>query len=243
MTTSLLNVVAVVGNAADRVANLVDDSASGGHLDKFVAQAGVRRDTRLGRKVGSQTSNMRRGHRGTRVVCRPVVGQRGQNTDGGAVDVYNGTIVGVLVATVIGLGAADGADLGGGAGRVVLGVVVVVTGGDGHEVTSIDHGVGRVVERLGVAAAQRATHDVAVGALGTTLGGVVLDKVVRGDEVRVPEGVILVDDLDAKDGGLFGDTVAKRANRTGAVRAVAEVVNVGVLDEGLDLVGTALEFL
>ncbi len=97
------------------------------------------------------------------------------------------------------------------------------------------------MERSTVAAAQAAADDESIGAVAVL--AVSGDEVVGGNEVRVLESVIGVEDLDAEDFNLLGDTIGLGANGASAVGAVAEVIDVGARDEALDLVGTAFKFL
>lgn len=53
---------------------------------------------------------------------------------------------------------------------------------------------------------------------------------------------MIVQDLDAVDVGLLGDTVGAGSDGTGNVGAVATVI-VGYGNEGLDVLGATFEFL
>lgn len=178
-------------------------------------------------------------HGGTGVVSGLATGEGRQDADGRADNVDGRAVIGAAVAAVARVGATDGADLASRSGGVVVGVVVVVAGSNSHEVSLVDHAVGSVVERLAVATAEGDADDNTVGAVA--VGSILGDEIPGGDEVGVLEAVVGVEDLDTVQLDLLGHAVRLGGDGAGAVGAVTEIVTVRSLNEGLDLVGTALE--
>lgn len=95
-----------------------------------------------------------------------------QDVGARGLDIDDGAVVGVAGLGVVLVGGTDGADRSLGSGRRVLGINVLVASSDSEEDTSIDKSGGGVVDRGGLAAAQRHVGDSAVGAaaVGNIIG-------------------------------------------------------------------------
>lgn len=91
-----------------------------------------------------------------------------------------------------------------------------------------------------IAAEGAADHDTV---RAVPVGGVLRDKVPGGNEIRVLESVARSQDFDAVDLDFLSDAVGFGTNRAGAVGSMAKIVDIGALDETLNLVSAPFEFL
>lgn len=201
--------------------------------------------------VGKETSDMGRGHGGTRdgvgSVLRADPG--GENVEAGGEDVIALSVVGEVSTLVKEGGGTDGDGVLSSSGGVVAGVGIVITSSDGEVDASIDSGVDSKVERGRFATAQAHVGSGALEALllavlgsldglAVSLCGV-LDTL---DDVGHGAGAVGAENLDSVDVGLLGDTVLLASNSAGAVGAVTVAILVGItVGDGLAPVSTILE--
>ena len=223
----------VVGGAATGAGN---EAALGEGEDAATDGSGAGKTLELD-QVGSETSNVGSGHRGTGEggsggVTSVVGGEdgrtRGEHIEGGAV-------VGVRGAGISGGGSTDSDSVGSRGGGVVGGVGVVVTGSDDKGNTSGDGGLDGGVQGSGVGAAE---GEVGNRLLAGTVGG---NPLHTGDNTGGGAGTAVVEDLDTDEGGLLGHTVGGASDGTGDVGAVAVAVTGGAAGNVGANAGTAAE--
>ena len=246
---TLLDNGGVVGNSATvpgkdvgSVAGDISESVLGGDgeevsLELLGADVGDSEGRVLGglegEKVGKETSNVRRGHRGTGDGVNGVLAADpgGLNVKTRGEDVVALAEVGEVGALVGESAGTDGDGLLSSGRRVVARVGVIVTGGNGEVDTGVDGSVNSLVEQRRLAATQAHVGSRALEALslallgdadllGVRLGGVLdtLDNVGHG------AGAVGAEDLDGLDVGLLGDTVLLAGNSTRAVCSVSVAV-------------------
>lgn len=203
-------------------------------------------------EVGKKTSNVGRGHRGTRDLVGGVLAANpgGQNVEAGGEDVVALAVVGEVGTLISESRGTDSDGLLGTSRRVPAGVGVVVTGSNSEVDTSIDSSVDSEVESGRLATAQ--THVgsgalealLALAGLGSgNLGSVLLSSVLDTlDDVGHGAGAVGAEDLDGVDVGLLGNTVLLTGDGARAVGAVAVSILVGIaLRNGLAPVSATLE--
>lgn len=187
---------------------------------------------------------MRSGHGGTGDGVGSSVGADpgGENVHTRGEDVEVRAVVGERSTSVVGVNGTDGASSGLGSWGDVAGILVLVTGGDGGEDSSLGGGADGAVGLRAVWASEGHGDD---GAADTTaVLGVVDDPVDTGHDVGVVAGTLGVEDLHTDDGSLLGDTVGGGAGGTGAVSSVSVAVSNGLaVNEVGTLDGTATELL
>jgi hypothetical protein len=201
--------------------------------------------------VGKETSNVGRGHGGTRDgvggVLRADPGGKDVETRGE--DVVALSVVGEVRTLVKEGGGTDGDSVLSSSWGVVAGVGVVVTGSNGKVDTSVNSGVDSKVKGGGLATSQAHVGSAALEALLLTvlgsLDGVrvrlssVLDTL---DDVGHGARAVGAEHLDGVDVRLLGDTVLLTSNSAGAVGAVAVAILVGIaVGDGLAPLGTTLK--
>jgi len=217
------------GNRDEALLQLVGGDGSDGEL-------GVTR--RLERQVvGQETSDMGRGHGGTRDGVDGVWGADpgGLNADTRAEDVSALSVVGEVSTVIIQVRGADGEGLLSGGRGVAASIGVVVTGSDSEVNTSIDSSVDSSVESSGLATAEGHVGDRALEALALAILGI-LDGLLVGfgggidtlDNIRHAAGTVGAKDLDGVDVGLLGHTVLLASNGAGAVGSVTVAILIGI---------------
>lgn len=215
-----LRTVAVVDKDVGGAGTGGGDLAGLGVRDDAGTDLGGGGKTVLGDEVGGETSNMGRGHGGTRE--RSGGGVRGvvSGEDGGArgEDVEGRTVVGVRGTGISGGGGTDGDGVGGRGGGVVGGVGVGVTGGDNEGDTGGDGGGDGVVQGGGVRTTER---HVGNSLLAGGVGGNPVDTL---NDTGGGTGTRVVEDLDGDESGLLGDTVGGTTDGTGNVGTVTVTV-------------------
>jgi hypothetical protein len=178
-----------------------------------------------GKDVGSETSNVRSSHGGTRDGVGTAVEPGGQNGHTRGVDVDGSSVVGERGDAVRAVGGTDGVSRGFGSGRVVGSIAAIVTSGNSHENTSSDSVGNGSVDSGGLGTSERHGANSTVGAAAGL--SVVGDIVDTSNDTRVGSRTAGIEDLDSVELGALGDTVGLGADGTGAVSAVA--VAIGVL--------------
>lgn len=201
--------------------------------------------------VGKETSNVGRGHGGTRDgvggVLRADPG--GQDVESRGEDVVALSVVGEVSTLVKEGGGTDGDSVLSSSRGVVAGVGVVVTGSNREVDTSVNSGVDGEIEGGGLATSQAHVGSAALEALLlAVLGGLdglsvrlgsVLDTL---DDIGHGAGAVGAEDLDGVDVRLLGNTVLLTSNSAGAVGAVAVAILVGIaVGDGLAPLGTTLK--
>lgn len=201
--------------------------------------------------VGEETSNMGRGHGGTRDGVDGVLGSDpGRlNVQTGSEDVSALSVVGEVGTAVIKSRGTDGDGLRSSSGGVVAGISVVVASGDSKVNTSADGSVDGSIESLGLTTTKRHVGDGALEALALAVLGLLLLLEMAGrseldtlDNVGHGSGAVRSEDLDSIDVGLLGNTVLLAGDSTGAVSTVTVAILIGIArGNGLTPVGTTLE--
>lgn len=201
--------------------------------------------------VGKETSNVGRGHGGTRDgvggVLRADPGGKDVETRGE--DVVALSVVGEVRTLVKEGGGTDGDGVLSSSWGVVAGVRVVVSGSNGKVDTSVNSGVDSEVEGGGLATSQAHVGSATLEALLlTVLGGLdglrvrlssVLDAL---DDVGHGARAVGAEHLDGVDVRLLGNTVLLTSNSAGAVGAVAVAILVSIaVGDGLAPLGTTLK--
>jgi len=204
-----------------------------------------------GEVVGQETSNVRRGHGGTRDGVDGVLGADpgGLNVQTGGEDISALSIVGEVGTAVIKSGGTDSDRLSSGSGGVVAGISVVVTSSDGKVNTSADSGVDGSIESLGLATTKRHVGDRALETLALAVLGLLLLLEMAGgskldtlDNVGHGSGAVRSEDLDSIDVGLLGNTVLLTGDSTGAVSTVTVAILISIAGRnGLAPFGTTLK--
>lgn len=215
-----LAAAAVVGEAVGRARTRRGDKAGLGKGNNAALDGSGGGQVLESNEVGSESSNVGRGHGSTRdgvggaVAANPGgldVGARGEDIDNGAVVGERGP----------GISVGGGADSDGGRsrGRRVVGSVgVVVTGSDGEGETSSDSGSNSVVDGSRVATTEGHVGNSLLGdALALSIGSSPLNT---RDNTGVGSRAGLVEDLDTNDVGLLSNTVDGTSSGTGTVGAV-----------------------
>ena len=204
-----------------------------------------------GEVVGQETSNVGRGHRcsrdGVGGVLRANPG--GQDVQTGGEDVVALSVVGEVRTLVQEGGGTDSDSVLSSRGRVVAGVCVVITGGNGEVDAGVDGSVDSKVKSGRLATTKRHVGSRALEALLLTLlGGA--DSVVVSlssplntlHDVGHGARAVGSEHLDGVDVGLLGDTVLLASNSAGAVGAVTVAILISIaVGNGLAPVGAALE--
>lgn len=201
--------------------------------------------------VGEETSNVGRGHGGTRDGVDGVLGSDpGRlNVQTGSEDVSALSVVGEVGTAVIKSRGTDGDGLRSSSGGVVAGISVVVASGDSKVNTSADGSVDGSIESLGLTTTKRHVGDGALEALALAVLGLLLLLEMAGgseldtlDNVGHGSGAVRSEDLDSIDVGLLGNTVLLAGDSTGAVSTVTVAILIGIpRGNGLTPVGTTLE--
>lgn len=193
----------------------------------------------LAQEVGSEASNVRRGHGRAGQGVALTTGNAGEDIDTGGEDIDDSAKVGEVGNDVLGVRGADGAGAGLGGGGALASVGGLVTGSDGEEDSGLDDGGGGVVDSLGEATAQRHVGNSAVGALAGS--GILGNELDTGDDTAVGAGTTVVEDLDGEELGLLGDTEGQTADGAGNVGTVALAIGIAVISKVLEPLGAALE--
>ena len=204
-----------------------------------------------GEVVGQETSNVGRGHRGTRDGVGGVLRANpgGEDVQARGKDVVALSVVGEVRTLVAEGGGTNGDGVLGSRRRVVAGVCVVVTGGNGEVDAGIDGSVDGKVKSSGLATAKRHVGSRALEALLLALlGGADSVAVSLGgplntlDDVGHGARAVGAEDLDGVDVGLLGDTILLTSDGTRAVGAVTVAILISIaVRDGLAPVSTALE--
>jgi hypothetical protein len=204
-----------------------------------------------GEVVGQETSNVGRGHGGTRDGVGGVLRANpgGEDVQARGEDVVALSVVGEVRTLVTEGGGTNSDSVLGSRRRVVAGICVVVTGGNGEVDAGIDGSVDGKVKSGGLATAKRHVGSRALEALLLALLGgadsvaVSLSGPLNAlDDVRHGARAVGAEDLDGVDVGLLGDAVLLTSDGTRAVGAVAVAILVGIaVGDGLAPVSTALE--
>lgn len=204
-----------------------------------------------GQVVGEETSNVGRGHGGTRDGVDSVLGANpsGLDVQAGGEDVSALAVVGEVSTAVIETRGTDSDGLSGSGGRVVASISVVVASSDGKVNTSADSGVDGGIESLGLATTKRHVGDGALEALAlTVLGLLLLLEMAGGSELDTLDDVghgaraVGSENLDGVDIGLLGNTVLLTGDSTGAVSAVTVAILIGIAGrDSLAPVGATLK--
>lgn len=250
----------VPGEQVGGVGGDVGESANSGDGDdvllELVGGDGGNSELRVGSRlerevVGQETSNVGRGHGGTRDGVDGVLGADPGGLDAQArgEDVSALSVVGEVGTAVIEGRSADGNRLRGSSRGVVASIGVVVTGSDGEVDTGLDGGIDGSVKSRGLATTKRHVGDGALEALSLAVLGLLHGLLVRDggeldalDDIGHGAGSVGSEHLDGVDVGLLGDTVLLTSNGTRAVSAVAIAVLVLVAGrDGLSPLGTTLE--
>jgi hypothetical protein len=234
----------VLGGNGDKV--LLELLGGDGSKSVLGVLSGLEREV-----VGQETSNVGRGHGGTRDGVDGVLGADpgGLNVQTGGKDVSALSVVGEVGTAVIESRGTDGDGLSSGSRRVVAGIGVVVASSDGKVNTSADSGVDGSIEGLGLATTKRHVGDGALEALALTVLGLLLLLEMAGgskldtlDNVGHGSGAVRSKDLDSIDVGLLGNTVLLTGDSTGAVSTVTVAILIGIArGNGLTPVGTTLK--
>jgi len=187
--------------------------------------------------VGEETSNVGRGHRGTRDGVDGVLGANpgGLDVQAGGEDVSALSVVGEVSTAVIESRGTDSDGLSSSGGRVVASISVVVASSDGEVNTSADSGVDSGIESLGLATTKRHVGNGALEALALTVLGLLgLLEMAGGSELDTLDDVghgtraVGSEDLDGIDIGLLGNTVPLTGDGTRAVSAVTVAILIGI---------------
>lgn len=215
-------------------------------------------------QVGEQTTDVRRSHRSTGDgVGGPVASvPGGKNVESGSEDVNTLAVVGEVGSLVVQVGSTNGDGVFGSSGRVVAGVLVVVSSSDGKVKTRLDGLVDSIVEGLDFATTERHVGDGALvlglsgsGELSSGFGGLgggifsspsgniissdsttlcLADSHNTGNDVTHASRSVASQNLDGNNLGSFGNTVLSASNGTSAVGSVTVSVLVDVvLGDGL----------
>lgn len=204
-----------------------------------------------GEVVGQETSNVGRGHGGTRDgvggVLRADPG--GKDVETGGEDVIALSVVGKVGTLVREGGSTDGDSILSSGRRVVARVCIVVTGGNGKVDAGVYGSVDSKIKSGRLAATKRHVGSRALEALLLALLGgadgvaVSLSGPLNTlDDIRHGARAVGAEDLYGVDVGLFGNTILLASNGAGAVGAVAVAILVSVaVGDGLAPVGAALE--
>jgi hypothetical protein len=231
------------GNGNEVLLELLGGDGSKGVLGVL---SGLKREV-----VGEETSNVGRGHGGTRDGVDGVL-----RADPGRLDVQTGgedvsalSVVGEVGTAVIKSRGTDGDGLSGSSGGVVTGISVVVASGDSKVNTSADSSVDGSIESLGLTTTKRHVGDRALEALALAVLGLLLLLEMAGgskldtlDNVGHGSGTVRSEDLDGVDVGLLGNTVLLTSDSAGAVSTVTVAILIGVArGNGLTPVGTTLK--
>lgn len=196
-----------------------------------------------GKKVGKETSNVGRGHRGTGDGVDGVLAANpgGLDVKTGSKDVVALAVVGEVGALVSESAGTNGDGVLSGSRRVVARVSVVVTGGNSEVDTGIDSSVDSLVKDGGFATAQAHVGSGALEALSLALlGDADLLEVRLGgvlntlDDVGHGARAVGAEDLDGLDVSLLGDTVLLAGDSARAVCSVSVAILICItLRDGL----------
>lgn len=194
---------------------------------------------------------MGRGHRGTRDGVDGSLAADPGRLDAETWAEYVNTLapVGEVGTRIVERRGADRHGLVGGSRRVVAGISIVVTGGNGEVKTSIYGGIDSLVERGGLATTKGHVGSRSLEALAlAVLGGLGLSHMLFSsildalDDVGHGTGAVGAKDLHGVDVCLLGNAVLLATDGTGAVSAVAVAILVSVaVGDGLAPFGTTLE--
>jgi hypothetical protein len=173
----------------------------------------------------------------------------GKDVETGGEDVVALSVVGEVRTLIKKGGGTDGDSVLSSRGRVVAGVCVVVTGGNGEVDAGVDGSVDSKVESGRLATTKRhvgsrALEALLLALLGSADGVVVSLSGPLNTLHDIGHGARAVgaEDLDGVDVGLLGDTVLLASNSAGAVGAVTVAILIGIaVGDGLAPVGAALE--
>ena len=186
-----------------------------------------------GKKVGEETSNVGRSHRGTGDGVDGVLAANpgGLDVKTGSKDVVALAVVGEVGALVSESAGTNGDGVLSGSRRVVARVSVVVTGGNSEVDTGIDSSVDSLVKDGGFATAQAHVGSGALEALSLALlGDADLLEVRLGgvlntlDDVGHGARAVGAEDLDGLDVSLLGDTVLLAGDSARAVCSVSVAI-------------------
>jgi hypothetical protein len=201
--------------------------------------------------VGQKTSNVGRGHGGTRDgvggVLRADPG--GKDVETGGEDVVALSVVGEVCTLIKEGGGAHGDGVLSGGRGVIARVCVVVTGGNGEVDAGVDGSVDGEVKSGRLATTKRHVGGRALEALLLALLGsadgiaVSLSSPLNTlHDIGHGARAVRAEHLDGVDVGLLGDTVLLASNSARAVSSVAVAILVSVsAGDGLAPVGAALE--
>ena len=202
-------------------------------------------------QVCKKTSNMWRGHGGTRDGVDGVLA-----TDPGGLDVQTWgedvvalAIVGEVGTGVLKSGRADGDRLLSGSWGVVAGVGIVITGGNSEVDAGINGSIDSGIKSWRLATAQAHVGSGSLEALVLAvlgrghLGGVRLSGILNTlDDVGHGAGAVGAENLDSNNIGLLGYTVLLASDSARAVSAVAVAILVRIVGwDGLAPGGTTLK--
>ena len=186
-----------------------------------------------GKKVGKETSNVGRSHRGTGDGVDGVLAANpgGLDVEAGSKDVVALAVVGEVGALVSESAGTNGDGVLSSSRRVVARISVVVTGGNSEVDTGVDSSVDSLVEDGRFATTQahvgsRALEALSLALLGNAdllemrLGGVLntLDNVGHGARA------VGAEDLDGLDVSLLGNTVLLAGDSARAVCSVSVAI-------------------
>ena len=155
----------VVGASADAA----DDALEGEATDVLAEASGGLTEAQ---EVGTETGDVRGGHRGAGERAGGATNVGAENADTGSVDVDETAVVGEGSDAVRAVGGGDSADGGlrsGGDGAGIDGDTedVTVTSGNGDEDASVNESSSGVVGGLGEATSKGHVHDDTVGAVAS----------------------------------------------------------------------------
>lgn len=174
----------------------------------------------------------------------------GKDVQAGSKDVIACSVVGEVSPLVSKGRGANGDGLFGRSRRVVARVCVVIAGSDSEVNTSIDSSVDGQVKSSGLATTETHVGSAALPALLSLalLGRLLLLRVTLSspfnalDDIRHGSGAVGSEDFDGIDLSLFGDTILRSSNSTGAVSSMTIAVDVFIVGrDGLAPVSTTFE--
>lgn len=234
LVLSLTLGVAVEDETVGGTAGDARDDVGGSQLDDAVAESLGAGEALKTSEVSGKASHVRRGHGGTGERAGAATGKGGEDVGARGKDVDKRAVVGEAGARVGGGGGTNGAGGRLGSRGVVGGVRVIVSGRDGEEDVVVDHGGGGAVESSRVATSQGHVGDDTIGAVPPA--GVTGDEVDTGNDAGVAAGALVVQNLDAVEPGVLGDTVgvgADGSSNVGAVSLSVAVDTSGVVGDQL----------
>lgn len=178
-----------------------------------------------------------------------VVDLGGKNVEIGGEDISVFVVVGEVGMVVINVRGIDCDGFGSSSWWVVVGISVVVVGGDGEVNVDRDGGVYSVIESFGFVIIKRYVGDGVFEVFVFVIFGFFDGLDVRfgslfyiGDDIRYGVGVVRVKDFDGIDVGFFGDIIFFVGDGVGVVGVVVIVIDIGIIrGDGFVLFGMVIE--